>query len=727
MDLNHAQKHIVLSLENLMSCKGFPSLKSSLKSLESVDSGTIVIRFRNYQKQGYMPLLSIANNQYPSSYVSLYIEHAGKIGFKKHLISSNKMVTHHIDLHKETVVDPNFIHTVAISVVSKQSYTLFFNGEKVAELKDENASLLKDIQAVGIIDKGILGAFYESQKIADNHYEFSGDFDMINIYDVAVDEQSLIELTKESSHKDTLHTPLDIYYPGLAGSSNFRIPTLLLTTQGTLISSVDKRMYGHQDHSNKIDTIIRRSHDQGNTWDEPITACKLFGNGQTIDSCILEDKQNTTLYILNNSHPDCLHPFESKVGSSQIEHHGEMYFIIESSTHKYYGHKNGQIFSESFEKTKYTYDEEYNLFCNKKYVDNLFNSDSPLKIYQSTYTLLTHSHDDGITWSKPKILNDLKQSHMKSLNVAPGIGIQIENGDYKGRLCFPLYYYNLNGYASSLITFSDDHGETWYLGESVNDDRFYKGRLLHSKSISQEDEMLTECQIVEMPNGYLKLFMRNLSGHIAIATSRDGGLTWDDRVIYDQVLIDPSCQSTIIKFKGKIDNHDAVIFANASDVSRATGKIKIGLLSYNSHTDDYNIHWKYDYLLKPGSYAYSCLTQIDDNNIGIVYEGTPSTYLSFQSITLDELKDTKTSQSTINYDFKIRNGSGILTFTDSVMFIGNRDLVLQYDSGTYKANYQFREGNQYYYVIDFLIEDSNLQIKWSSHSYRCDTYGRFIL
>ena len=727
MNLHHAQKHKVLSLENLMSSKGFPSLKSSLKSLETVDSGTIIIRFRNYKKQGYMPLISIANNQYPSSYISLYIEHAGKIGFKKHLISSSKMVTHHIDLHKETVVDPNFIHTVALSVVSKQSYTLFFNGEKVAEFKDENASLLKDIHAVGAIDKGILGAFYESQKIADNHYEFSGDFDMIDIYDTAIDEQSLMDFTGESSHKDTHHKPLDIFYPGLAESSNFRIPTLLLTTQGTLISSVDKRMYGHQDHSNKIDTIIRRSHDKGRSWDNPITACQLFGNGQTIDSCILEDRQNSTLFILNNSHPDCLRPFESKAGSSQIEHNGEIYFIIESSTHKYYGHTSGQIFNESFKKTNYTYDEEYNLFCNNEYMDNLFNSDSPLKIYQSTYTLLTHSHNDGITWSKPKILKHLKQSHMKSLNVAPGIGIQIEKGAHKGRLCFPLYYYNSNGFASSLITFSDDHGETWQLGESVNDDRFYKGRLLHSKSISQEDEMLTECQLVEMPNGYLKLFMRNLSGHIAIATSRDGGLTWDDRVIYDQVLIDPSCQSTIIKFKGKIDNHDAVIFANASDVSRATGKIKIGLLSYNNNTDDYNIHWKYDYLLKPGSYAYSCLTQIDNNTIGIVYEGTPSTYLSFQSISLDKLKCTEAQKKTVSYDFKTQDNIGILTFEEPVMFIGNRDLILLNDTGTYIANYQSRVGNRYYYNIDFIDEDDNLQIKWNSRSYICDSLGQFML
>ena len=431
-----------------------------------------------------MPLLSFANNQYPSSYLSLYIEHAGKIGFKKHTISSNKTNIHHIDLHKETVVDPNFVHTVAVTAEKNKGYNLYFNGHHIASFDDTSACLFRDINELGSIDKGILGQFYESQKIADNHYAFSGDYDYIDIYNTVIDKNDLLEITNETNHQNylthanKLHTPIDLFYPGLSGSSNFRIPTLLKTSKDTLISSIDKREFGHQDHSNKIETIIRRSFDHGETWDQPITACKLFGNGQTIDSCLLEDKKSNTIYLINNSHPDCLRPFKSKSGSSQLVHNNENYIIIESSNQRYYGHKDGSILNESFQVTGYSYDEEYNLYLNEQLLDNLFNSDSPLKIYQTTYPILTKSTDDGATWSKPIILAHLKNEYMAALNVAPGIGIQIENGPYSGRLCFPFYYYNLHGYASSLLVFSDDFGVSWQLGESINDNRRYQGKLL---------------------------------------------------------------------------------------------------------------------------------------------------------------------------------------------------------------------------------------------------------
>jgi sialidase-1 len=48
-------------------------------------------------------------------------------------------------------------------------------------------------------------------------------------------------------------------------------------------------------------------------------------------------------------------------------------------------------------------------------------------------------------------------------------------------------------------------------------------------------------------------------------------------------------------------------------------------------------------LLDEGSsFGYSCLTSIDENTIGILYEGSRA-HMTFKSITLDEL---------INIDFK---------------------------------------------------------------------------
>ena len=734
MNLITAQEYKVLSLHNIKFSDGeVPSLKSYLPQINSIDSGTIIMRFRNYKKQGFMPLISFANQQYPSSYLSLYIEHAGKIGLLKHTICSNKMYTQHLNLYKETVIDPNYIQTVAVTSEKNKGYTLYFNGEKICSYDDTNASLFKDIHEIGVLDKGIIGQFYESQKIADKHYAFSGDYDYIEIYNTVIDEDDLLNITNETNHQsyldniDEFHRPISLFYPGLSGSSNFRIPTLLKTSNNTLISSIDKREFGHQDHSNKIETIIRRSFDNGKTWDKPITACKLFGNGQTIDSCLLEDKSTGKIFLINNSHPDCLSPFESKAGSSQIVKDNNNYFIIESSNHRYYGHENGSILNESFQVTEYAYDDAYNLYLNEQYVGNLFNSDSPLKIYQTTYSLLTWSNDEGATWRKPIVLGHLKKDYMKSLNVAPGIGIQIDNGLYAGRLCFPFYYYNLNGYASSLLVYSDDHGESWQLGESVNDNRIYKSKQLHGRTIQNDHEMLTECQVVEMPNGYLKMFMRNINGYIAIGTSRDGGSTWDEQVTYDKNLLDSFCQSTVIKFTGKIDDQHAIIFANPSDVSRATGKIKIGLLSYNEIKDDYDIVWKYDQLIKTGSFAYSCLTQIDEYQIGLVYEGTPSTYISFTSININDMKHPYITQQEISYHLSFNENLCLLKFSAPVMFVGNRDLILNNETESINATFLSRNMNTYVYQINESYNNKPFEIQLSKDSYICDILGNPIL
>jgi hypothetical protein len=60
--------------------------------------------------------------------------------------------------------------------------------------------------------------------------------------------------------------PKELYSAGLANVSEYRIPSLISTPNGTLIALVDARKDRRGDIPNNVDLAIRRSVDGGETW-----------------------------------------------------------------------------------------------------------------------------------------------------------------------------------------------------------------------------------------------------------------------------------------------------------------------------------------------------------------------------------------------------------------------------------------------------------------------------
>lgn len=119
---------------------------------------------------------------------------------------------------------------------------------------------------------------------------------------------------------------------------------------------------------------------------------------------------------------------------------------------------------------------------------------------------------------------------MKFYGVGPGIGLVLKHGQHKGRIIFPTYStnhsYKLDYSQSARVIYSDDHGETWQSGEAVNDNRLLEnGNRIHSEAMHDTSEQNTESVAVELNSGLVKMFMRNKSGKLAVATSCDGGKT----------------------------------------------------------------------------------------------------------------------------------------------------------------------------------------------------------
>jgi len=205
-----------------------------------------------------------------------------------------------------------------------------------------------------------------------------------------------------------------------------------------------------------------------------------------------------------------------------------------------------------------------------------------------------------------QLLNTLKSDSEKLLITGPGVGIQIKNGAYAGRMVVPVYSVTLAGFG---VIYSDDGGTNWTYSPA---DTFSTGAT-------------AEAQIVEMLDGSLKAFLRTSSSYVAERTSVDGGVTWSDEVAVSEISTTSyGTQLSVINYSGTIDGKPAIILSSPNSTSgRNTGKIQIGLINNtgNESTDKYEIDWAYSYTIDGSvGYSYSCLSEMPDGNIGLLYE-----------------------------------------------------------------------------------------------------------
>ena len=216
--------------------------------------------------------------------------------------------------------------------------------------------------------------------------------------------------------------------------------------------------------------------------------------------------------------------------------------------------------------------------------------------------VLVSSDDDGLTWSQPHtITRQVKDPKWHLYFNGPGTGITMQNGT----LVFPSQYWDETkkpGMPHSSIIYSEDHGNTWKSGIGARSNT-------------------TESQVVETTPGTLMLNMRDNRGRLrSIATTTDMGKTWVEHHTSYEALPDPISMASFIKarvnVKGKMK--DVLFFSNVnSALARFNTTIKASLdlgetwLPANQVALDYR-----------SSYGYSVLTKIDDNTIGILYEGT---------------------------------------------------------------------------------------------------------
>lgn len=232
---------------------------------------------------------------------------------------------------------------------------------------------------------------------------------------------------------------------------------------------------------------------------------------------------------------------------------------------------------------------------------------------------LTHSDDDGATWSKPR---DISAAARKPswgwYGTGPGQGLYLGNAQ-KGRLIFPAYHTEGESYRAHCI-YSDDHGATWQLGDDAA-------------------ENTSEPQMIAMADGSLLMNARTIAGkgeRRTLVASRDSGRTWQP-ADGPTAILDQHCQGCLYRSfrSGSRDRFD-LIFTQPSRRDRS------GVRAWLSEDDGRT--WPYAQPLWNGPSAYTTMVRSQDGMICLLLEcgrGEPYEQIAFLKFAPEWLKGGK--------------------------------------------------------------------------------------
>lgn len=556
-------------------------------------------------------------------------------------------------------------NTVAFKADKEEKeYKIFANGELLATLKQEDFKFIKDISGVNNVQ---LGGTMRDGAVG---YPFEGTIKNVKVYSNPLSDEELLESTGKTTYGK------NIFYAGDETSSNyFRIPTLLTLSSGTVVATADARYGGTHDAKSK---------DSGETWSTPTLPLvfddyaaqeidwprdsvgknvQINGSASFIDSVTVEDSTTGRLFLFADAMPAGIGFSNTAAGSGFKTVDGEKYVKLHwhkdpANTYNYTIREDGIIYDDrTGMPTEYSVDGDYDLLKNGEYLTqkqydvhfegtklieekndvdvnmNIFYKDSYFKVLPTNFIVMKYSDNEGETWSDMQILGRFKEDNQRVPLYGPGVGTQIKNGEHAGRIILTMYNSILAEFG---FLYSDDHGANW---NYVTTDLGGSGTF-------------AEAQIVELPDGTLQTYMRTSVGKIGVITSIDGGTTWTaQEFVPGMTAASYGTQLSVISTSQLVDGKPAILLSEpAATNGRRGGKIWVGLVNDTGAEgyDKYDIEWKYCYSIDNDKYgfAYSCMSELPDGNIGIYYEKYDSwsrdelhlkNIMKFEKYSLDEL------------------------------------------------------------------------------------------
>ncbi|TCJ97924.1 autotransporter-associated beta strand protein [Volucribacter psittacicida] len=619
------------------------------KDLLNLSSGSVT--FRINAGSGFGAMLGASDPTQDTRYLNFYSmrNRAGKQVFGIEIKDGQNLIANNQLTATVDAID-DFQNVTYTFDGDNQEINIYVDGQKLRT--NSGSKFFADIKGLTEVYLGqTKRATMHNMRFAGEVFHFDLDEKVLSEQEIQQKHQQLTELHLHSLDKyDETGAYKTSPYPVFQGgegeeytAKNYRIPSLLTTQSGVVIAAIDKRNQHASDWGN-IDTAIRRSFDGGQTWQEEQVIIDLvsqpYGNQNAaflIDPLMVQDKNTGRIFMLVDMFPEMRGLFgfgNNAQGSGYTKDpEGNLYRVLSDKDNNLYKvNEQGVVFDENDQATDYrvvvegtqslAYKDLGDLYLNDQRVGNIFlntaqdgNDTAPLQAKRTSYLWLTYSDDDGATWSSPvDITPQVKADWMQFLGVGPGNGIQLKNGN----LVMPVYYTNNTGKLNSqsaAVIISTDGGKTWVRGESPIDRWEYQNG--GSQALNNASKQLTESQIIELDNGELKMFSRNMGGKVVISTSKNGGYSWTNQKIVDDILLDPYSQLSVIKYSKRINGKEIVLFANphSGTRSRVNGKVWLGEVQ-----DDGSIEWKYNTSITTGSYAYNSLTELPNGDIGLLYE-----------------------------------------------------------------------------------------------------------
>ena len=457
---------------------------------------------------------------------------------------------------------------------------------------------------------------------------------------------------------------------GTGGSYYFRIPSLITLENGWLMAAADAR-YNTTGDGGGLDTIVSISKDGGETWEYSFPIYFPDSDGYvgraatTIIDPVLIQGEDGKVYLMADVNPTGMTTLYATPGrgNGHILINGQERLALTSEysrsdtvpteedveTYEYYvgDFENGYapVFSRrTGEASRYAVDQWYNLYETadgeytalvQRQVDaegnqtgefvqqNVFYKDSELHVFRTGYMWLLSSDDNGASWSCTDITAQIKRDSETGLLVSPGKGTLLEDGT----IVIPFYNHydteSSSGMERASFIYSSDNGKTWKRTGDVPDNHGFS----------------SESEIIELPDGTLRMFFRNGSGQICYADARqeDGEYRWSSAETTG-VSVCSTCNISASVYSGKIDGKTAVLVSCPGNAAaRRDGRIFTFLVDDNGE-----MTLAYTFAVdSPGPnqyYEYSCLTELQDGTVGLLYEYN-SGRIMYETFDITEIAD----------------------------------------------------------------------------------------
>lgn len=650
-------KQLIFEKEDMTIASGSPvdlSSEDYAERLLALEEGTIVVKYVSTSTYGVQSLFSIANGTTGNNnrHFHVYITPAGRLGCE---IRNDSGMNYHV--YADNAVVAGEENAIALKADAENGvYKLFANGELVATVNASTLGGYKFVDDITGTDTVQIGATKRGGSAA---YSFGGTVNSIQVYGTALNDEEIIKavtledepveipenLPKAGSISVTADsiTADQPFAPNTAGSNLFRIPALITLDNGDLLAVADARWQTSADWGG-LDTIASVSSDNGKTWQYSFPIFFPDSNLSTgakksttiIDPVIVQGNDGT-IYCVVDVNPTSITTGDimpaPETGFVEID--GVQRLVLTGTytqptsknwatygnpeDYEYYvGDFNEEGFAKVFNKadnseTDWIVDEWYNIYkldrtenAYKPLTQTQVNSDtiiqqnayyaaSELHVYNTGYLWLVTSTDNGRSWSAPTILNtQIKREGEVALLASPGQGMVASNGD----IIIPFYDHG-DAQENASIIWSSDNGKTWTRSNDI------------SGMWSSENE------VVELYDGVLRMFFRNGNSVICYADiTKENGVWTMGQGVRTSIPVRSGCNVTAINCSETINGKKVVMVACPSDPNgRNDGNIYTFLINEDNTMELYHI-----FSVNKGAYAYSCMTEMANGNIGLLWE-----------------------------------------------------------------------------------------------------------